>query len=543
MEANIGVFICDCGKSMNNIDFSGVREKVAKIPHVTCVNLSSNLCLEEGKKQMTSCIRDKNIDRVVVAACSPECREHVFQQVLEKAGLNRHLFCMANIREQCSWAHEGDVTEKALELIRMAVNRTRPLQAVEEKELSVNKGVLVVGGGFSALSSTIQLSQLGLPTTLLERESTLGGRIRELEYLYGLEINPMIRTIEKDGNIEILTSAEVIEVEGKMGNFMVRIRKGAEGISRSFGAIVFATGYETEVADQDFQLKPGVNIISQERLAQMLQASSPKERPQTVGFIFDFYGDNSRFPTLASLSNALAIKQKWGSEVYVLCRDVKVDSEGADQLYREARERGVVFLKFEEKPRISADDGRVKVEVKDVFLGEDMALICDLVVAEERILPPAGTKDLSSLLSIKTDSQGFYQDENVHLYPVSSERKGIFFIGGCRGDLDFRRALADVSSVVMNVHRLLSSGKVVVESEKVKVDPQKCVACLTCIRVCPHSAIQLARTEGEKEVAEISDLACDACGVCAAICPAKAIKFEGYSDEQILAQIEALGAS
>ncbi len=491
---------------------------------------------------MTSCIRDKNIDRVVVAACSPEFKEHVFQQALENAGLNGHLLSVANIREQCAWAHEGDVTEKALELIRMAVNRTRLLQPVEEKELSVNKGVLVVGGGFSALNSAIQLSQLGLPTTLLERESTLGGRIRELENMYGFKTGPMIEAAEGAKNIDILTSAEVLEVEGKIGNFMVRIRKGAEEISRSFGAIVFATGYETEVTDQDFQLKPGVNIISQERLAQMLQASSPKGRPQTVGFIFDFYDENSRFPTLATLSNALAIKQKWGSEVYVLCRDVKVDSEGADQLYREAREHGVVFSKFEEKPRISADDGRVKVEAKDVFLGEDMTLICDLVVAEERILPPAGTKDLSFLLSIRTDSQGFYQDENVHLYPVASERKGIFFIGGCRGDLDFQRALADVSSVVMNVYGLLSSGKVVVEAEKVKVDPQKCVACLTCIRVCPHSAIQLARTEGEKEVAEISDLACDACGVCAAICPAKAIKFEGYSDEQILAQIEALGA-
>ena len=220
-----------------------------------------------------------------------------------------------------------------------------------------------------------------------------------------------------------------------------------------------------------------------------------------------------------------------------------MDSEGAEKLYLEARDHGVVFLKFEENPGISMEDGRVKIEAKDVFIGEDVILGCDLLIAEERLLPAKGTGALSSLLNIKTDSRGFYQEENVHLYPVASERKGIFFIGDCRGYFDIRRALIDASSVVLSVYQLLSPGKIEVEAEKVKADPNKCVACLTCIRVCPHGAIGLVRMDGEKEVAEISDLACDGCGICAAICPAKAIKFEGYSDEQILAQLEAIGAS
>jgi coenzyme F420-reducing hydrogenase delta subunit/Pyruvate/2-oxoacid:ferredoxin oxidoreductase delta subunit len=203
----------------------------------------------------------------------------------------------------------------------------------------------------------------------------------------------------------------------------------------------------------------------------------------------------------------------------------------------------VVFLKSEVPPRFIVENGLVRIEAEDVFVGEDVTLTCDVLVAEEVYSPDEGVENLSSLLGVRRDSMGFLQDENVHLYPVASERKGIFLVGECRGDSDLGRVLADISGVVMEVHDLLSSGKAVVDMERVKADPQKCVACLTCIRVCPHGAIQLVRADNSKEVAGISDLACYACGICAAICPAKAIGFQGYRDEEILAQIEAVAES
>jgi heterodisulfide reductase subunit A-like polyferredoxin/coenzyme F420-reducing hydrogenase delta subunit len=542
METRIGVFLCNCGGAINNIDFDVAVKEVAKFPGVTCVNLSSNLCLEEGREKMISCIRDENIERVIVAGCSPEFQEHILQEVLEKAGLNGHLLSMANIREQCSWVHDGDVTAKAVELVRMAVNRVRMLQPIEEKELPVNKEVLVVGGGFSAINTALQLSRLGLRTTLLDKESVLGVGTEELEGFYGFDTGSMISAVDRDENIEVFTSAQMMAVEGKIGDFKVRIRKEGEEISRKYGAIILATGYQTELA-LDSGLKSGTNIVSQEQFCRMLRNSSLETEPKTIGFMFDFSDENSRFSTLATLNNALAAKKKWGSEVYVFYKSIKVDSEGVEKIYQQARDCGVVFLKSEAPPRITMDDGRVKIEAKDVFLGEDITLACDVLVAEELYLPAEGTGTLSSLLNIRRDSRGFYQDENVHLYPVASEKKGIFFVGGCRGDLDLERVLADISSVVMNVNELLSPGKILVEVERVKADPQKCVACLTCVRVCPHGAIQLGRVDSGKEVAEISDLACYACGICAAICPAKAIKFQGYRDEEILAQIEAIGKS
>ena len=542
METKIGVFLCNCGAAIKNIDFDAVAEEVAKSPGIACVNLSSDLCLEEGRKKMLSRIKEGNIERVVVAGCSPEFSEHIFREILEESGVNGNLLSMANIREQCSWAHEGDVTEKAVELVKMAVNRVRLLQPVEKKELAVNKEVLVVGGGFSAISAALQLSRIGLRTTLLEEEAVLGDRPGKLESFYGVDPGAAIGAVEGDRNIEILTSAEMTALEGKIGDFKVGIRREGQEVLRKYGAIVLATEYETELA-LDSGMKSGPNIVSQEQLSNMLSDPRLKTKPKSVGFVFDFCDENSRFSTLATLHNALEAKKNWDSEIYVFYKSLKVDSRGVETLYKEARDCGVVFLKSEVAPRISVENGQVKIEARDIFLGEDITLTCDLLVAEELRRPVEGSERLSFLLSVRRDSRGFFQDENVHLYPVGSERKGIFFIGGCRGDLDLGRVLADISSVVVNVHELLSSGKALVDVERVRADPQKCVACLTCIRVCPHGAIQLVRSDDSKEVAGISDLACYACGICAAICPAKAIRFKGYGDDETLAQIEAVKES
>jgi heterodisulfide reductase subunit A-like polyferredoxin len=550
METKIGVFLCNCGGAIQNIDFDVAAKEIERFPGVTYVNLSSDLCLEEGRRKMLSRIKEENIERVVVAACSPEFTEHIFQQVLEKSGLNGHLLSMANIREQCSWVHEGDITEKAVELVKMAVNRVRSLQPIDKKEVSVIRDVLVIGGGFSGINAAIKLSQLGLQTTLLEKEAVLGAGIEGLESLYGFNPSSIISTVEGDRNIDVLTSAHITTVEGKIGDFRVGIGKGGDEVFRKYGAIILATGYQTELAldsELNFQTKDksisDIHVMSQEQFCDILHNPGPETEPTTIGFMLDFYDENSRFPTLATLNNALAAKEKWGSEVYVFYTSVKVDSEGIEKVYQEARDRGVVFLKSEIPPKVTAENGQVKIEAKDFFLGEDISLACDILVAEELYLPSEETGTLSYLLNTRRDSKGFFQDENVHLYPVGSERKGIFYIGGCRGDLDLGRVLSDTSSVVMNIYELLSSGKILVDVDRVKADPQKCAACLTCIRVCPHGAIQLVRTDNSKEVAGISDLACDACGICAAICPAKAIRFQGYRDEEIVAQIEALGES
>jgi heterodisulfide reductase subunit A len=542
MGAKIGVFICDCGGSIKNINFSAIEENLAKVTDVAHISLSSNLCLSEGREAMLSCIKDKNIKRVVIAACSPELKGGVFQQVLEGAGFNPYLLSVANIREQCSWAHEGDVTEKALVQIGMAINKARLLEPVERQEIPVNRDVLVVGGGLAGMKAAHELSRLGLKATLVEREPSLGGKLRELSGFYGLETSPgemlegMVKAVSESRDAEVLTSARVINVEGELGNFTVKIERGGEETSRNFGAIILATGYES----RSYEAEVAANIITQSQLAELLKSTEKVENvPRNVGFLLDISAEHTRISTLSALNNALMLKENFGSEVYVFCRNLKIDSNEAERLYREVRNKGVLFFKFGEKPpQISQDGNRTRVQVEDILLGEEVVALCDLLIMDEKPLPPQGFE----IPKVGLDSAGFYQEENVYLRPVASNRKGIFFAGGCHADVDISRALTDAANAALSAYELLSPGQIAAEVEKVKVDHDKCRLCLTCVRVCPHDAIRVVLSP-ERQTAQIFDLACDGCGICAAICPAKAIRFEGYSDEQILAEIEAIGSA
>ena len=331
MQVKIGVFLCDCGGSLRNIDFPKIKQDLEKLEDINFVDISHNLCLGEGGKMIASRILTENMNRIVIAACSPELCEHDFIRLLERLRFNPYLLSLANIREQCSWAHDGNVTEKALELIKMAINKARLIQPIERGEVLVNKEVLVVGGGFSGLKSALELSQLGIKTTLVERGLTLGGQLGES--FYGFEVNLeekldlMIKAAEKSKEIEILTSAEITRVEGEGGNFSIRINRGGEEFSRNFGAIILATGYRE--GDSEGFDKPSVNIIPPRKLMEMLQAPEKLERrPEAIGFITDVLDESSRLSTISALNNALAVKDKLGSEVYIFCQSLKVDSEG-----------------------------------------------------------------------------------------------------------------------------------------------------------------------------------------------------------------------
>lgn len=544
MAVKIGVFICDCGGSIRNIDFPAIKEKLSNVPDVANVSLNSDLCLSQGQEAMLSYIRDGGLNRVVVAACSPELKDHTFKQMLESVGLNPHLLSMANIREQCSWAHEGDVTAKALTQIGMAINRARLLEPVERKEIPVCRDVLVIGSGLTGMKAAHELSRLGLKATLVEREPSLGGRLKELSGFYGLDLSPdemlesMVKAVSESGDIEALTSARITSVEGELGNFSVRIKGKGKEITRNFGAIILATGYESFSCG----IELAANVITQSQFADLLK--SPEKETQKVGLFIDIADEHSRIATLAALSNALALKEKTGSEVYIFCRNLKVDSDGAERLYREVRNKGVLFFKFGEKrPQISVDGDQLRVEVEDLLLGKEVVLSCDLLVMDEKPLPRRDPEILKLIPKVGLDSTGFFQEENVHLYPTTSNRKGIFFAGGCHAELDTGHVLIDAANAALNAYELLSRGKIAVEVEKVKIDPDKCRMCLTCIRTCPHDAIRVIQVNTERQTAQIVDLACDGCGICAAICPARAIKFEGYSDEQMLSEIEAIGSA
>jgi heterodisulfide reductase subunit A len=548
-DLKLGIFLCDCGGTLSkDIDFSLIKAKLDKLPDVTFVNIGHGLCLKAAREAMQKDIKDKGIDRVVIAACSPEFCENDFMNVIQAAGLNPYLLSIANIREQCFWAHpdKEKAAQKAIAQIGMAISKARFLEPVEQAEAPVTKEVLVIGGGITGIQTAIELSNLNLKTTLIEKEAALGGKLNRLASLYPIQAIPQellatkLKQLAERQNIDALTSAELIDISGEVGNFTARIKRGKKELERNFGAIIFTTGYDTKFSNQAYGFELSDIIITPSQLEPMLMSTSEvKEIPGRVCFILDVGDEHSRVSTISALRNALGVRQKFGSEVSILCRNLKVDSATLESFYRDCRSQGVLFIKFDKPPKISNEDGRIRIEVEDILMaGQPISLPCDLLVVEETSVPPRDSDVLSSALNIGLGPQGFYQENNVHLYPTLSNREGIFFAGNCHADLDMMRALTEASNVALNAYQLLSQGKVTVEAERVAIDPGKCRFCLTCIRACPHHAIRDVRVNHEKMVAQIVDLACQGCGICTVVCPAKAIKFKDWSDDQILAELE-----
>ena len=524
MEARIGVFVCSCGNSLNNIDFAWLKRRVPRLSGVACTRFSTSLCLKDELAGMISTMSKKQLDRVVIAGCSPQFKGHVFTNAMNAAGIDQELVCWANLREQCAFAHEGQVNEKALGLIKTAVKQASLRKPVKLSKVRVNQQALIVGGGFSGLTVATELSKLGIGSTLVEKEPGLGGRFKSLGILEPSlreALDDLIAAASADPNVRLVTSAKVTSIEGTAGKFSAEIA-GVDGRRRSeFGAIVVASGREA-----GRETEPGTTsvIAYQDPAIEKALARFPRR----IAFLTDESSELTRASTLSVLSGALAVRQKLGSEVYVLTKGLKVDSGGYDELYRDARQNGIVFVTFEEVPEVITHDGHVSINMKDIYIREDIVLECDLLIVNRK----TSSQLASPAMGIKTDSSGLYQEVNPHLFLSLSERKGVFLAGSCRADIDMSRARLEATEAAMKVYELLKD-KTVDVPVRVRVEEDKCRACLTCFRACPHNAIVMQDSSG-KQKASVSEFACDACGVCAAVCPAKAIEYEGFTDEQIL---------
>ena len=551
-DIKLGIFLCDCGETLSKVvSFSAIKAKLESDGAADYVGMFHDLCLKKAQKAMQKEIKDKGISRVVVVGCSPELHEKTFAEVLVAAGVNPHLLSMANIREQCVWVHSDrdKAAQKAAALIELAIRRAGLLEPVENADVPVNREVLIVGGGIVGIQAAIELSDLNVKATLIEKEATLGGKLNCFARLHPADATAEEVLITKIGQlaekriITALTSAELVDVTGEVGRFSARIRKGGKEFTQNFGAIILATGYEAKLPALASKMETSGNVVTQAQLQAMLKSPGDmEEMPKNVGFITEVSDEHSRISTQTVLTNVLAVKERLGSEVYVFCKNLKVDGDGLEKLYRDCRSSGAIFMKFDKPPGISRQDGHIQVQVEDVLTpGEQLVVSCDLLVSDETTKPHGDSLRLGSLLSLGLGPRGFYQQDNVHLYPTASNREGIFVAGNCHAELDLTRALAEASNAALAAYHLLSQGKVTVSAEMVWIDPAKCRFCLTCIRACPHSAISEAVADHQTRVARITDLACGACGVCVAVCPAKAIKFKGWSDDQILAELEPVG--
>jgi heterodisulfide reductase subunit A len=472
---------------------------------------------------------------------------------LTAVGLNPYLFDIANIRNQCSWVHQKEpekATEKAKELVKMSVARVRELAPLFLKEIPVNRDVAIIGAGIAGLRCGIDLLTRGFKVRIIEKNDTAGGLVRDLASIYpsfrpGKEvIDELVKEFTKR-NGEIITSAELVDVTGYVGNFEVKL--DVKGSEREFvvGAIVLATGSQLYNPGERFGYGRFPNVITNMELEKRIRAGDVKDI-QSVAFIqcIGSRGDDgnpgcSRYCCQAAIKEAIYLREQ-GIDVTILNRGVRVYSKGAERMYRKARELGVLFLPYEEEPEITGTSRAEQITVPSADLDADISISVDLIVLSVGMVPAEDSVRLSEIFKVPRGADKFFLERHSKFGPVETTVEGVFLCGCCQFPQDIGDSISQASAVASKVAALLSRDKITLAPITSAVDEVYCRGCGRCAEVCEFHAIEIIEKENGIFVAQVNEALCKGCGTCVAACPTGAIDLKHFMSEQIEAQLEAL---
>jgi heterodisulfide reductase subunit A len=547
--SRIGVFVCHCGINIGGVvRVPEVVEYARTLPNVAYAEDNLYTCSQDTQERIKEMVKQQNLNRVIVASCTPRTHEPLFQATVSEAGLNQYLFEMANIRDQCSWVHmhEPDsATEKAKDLVRMAVAKARLLEPLKMATLGINRSALVIGGGISGMTSALGFAKQGYKAYLVEKTQDLGGNLRHLRYSVTQEdpqkeLASLIKLVEENENIEILKSAEILSIEGYVGNFKSRILSENMEHEIEHGVVVVATG-ALEYEPSEYMYGKDGRIITQLELEQLL--AEDKIHPKNVVMIqcVGSRGEKvpycSRICCTTAIKNALQIKEREpDAKVYVLFRDIRTYGFRED-FYDKALEEGISFLRFDvdSKPKVEVASGRLKVSVKESLIGENIDFNPDFVVLSVAQVPDPNNEDLSKSLKVPLSKDGFFLEDNMKLRPVDFATQGVFLCGSAHSPKFIDESISQAEAVVSRACTILSKDYLEAEGVISIVNSDICSGCETCILVCPFDAID----KDDKGKAKVNELLCKGCGACVAACRAGAIQQRCFTDEQILSVIRS----
>ncbi len=560
----IGVFVCKCGSNIAGfLDVPAVAEYAATLPGVVHAEYNLYTCSQDSIRHIVERVQELNLNRVVVAACTPLTHEPLFQEAIRQAGLNPYLFEMANIRNQCSWVHQNDwegATEKAKDLVRMAVAKAARLEPLHRVRVPVEKAALVIGGGAAGLNAALTLARQGFPVHLVERSDRLGGNLLSmhhslLEATGGGErmwLDPqayalaLVGRVTAEPLITVHLNTEVIETSGFVGQYVSRLRGPAGDLEVRHGVAIVAVG-GVEYRGPDYGYGTDPRILTQQEFEQRL--GEGKDLPDSVVMI-QCVGPAeqycARICCTTALKNALMLKRhKPQARVTVIYRDIRTFGF-KERIYQEARRAGVLFVQydFDRKPQVQMADSRLQVKVWEPVLGEELVLEPDLLVLSMPVVPSPGSRELAARLKLPVDLDGFFLEAHVKLRPVDFATDGFFLAGMAHYPKFLGEAIAQAQAAAARAATVLSRDYLEVGGIVAQVDLEKCVACLTCVRICPYRVprirADLIGVGGIVGAAYIEPAQCHGCGVCVGECPAKAIQLLHYRDVQIEAKIGAM---
>lgn len=553
----IGIFVCHCGSNIASVvDVESVVRKVRELPNVAFAENNVYTCADDSQDRIKLMIDEHRLNRVIIASCTPRTHEPIFRDTLRDAGLNPYLLEMANIRDQCSWVHAGkpvDATAKAVDLVRMAVGRAAALMPLKQQTVPVKNAALVVGGGIAGMTAALALADQGFPVHLVERESQLGGTVRSIHRtLDGGDVASMLReTIERVSNhprVHVHLSTTVSKVDGHIGDFASTLTACGNGDAAptkriEHGAVVVATGAK-EHPPTSFGYGNDPRIVTQLELSERLGDGKLElgECPTVVMIQCVEQRDEkrpycSRVCCTSAVKNSLILKEKYPqARIVVLYRDIRTYGF-REVAYREAREKGVVFVRFDADtpPKLGLGE-RLTVEVAEPTLGRPLELEPDLVVLAAPIVPRANREELSELLRVPLNADGFFLEAHMKLRPVDFASEGLFLCGTAHAPKFIGETISQANAVASRAASILSRKEMPVGGQTAWVDQDKCISCMTCVHVCPY----MAPRANKVSKAEIQGATCMGCGSCTAECPAKAITLRHFVDAQILGAVEGL---
>jgi heterodisulfide reductase subunit A len=554
----IGVFVCNCGINIGGVvDVPAVRDYAATLPYVEFVADNMYSCSQDTQDAMTQIIKQKNLNRVVVAACTPKTHEPLFKETLINAGLNKYLFEMANIRNHDSWVHKNNpdlATQKAKDLVRMAVAKVGLMQPLKEAELSVNQTALVIGGGISGMNAAKGIAKQGYKTHIIEKSDRLGGQALSIHHTargenVQDELKRLVAEIQNNDNIVTHLNATIQNVEGFVGNFKTTISKNGGQETIEHGIAVIATG-ASEYKPEEYQYGKDPRIITGLELDRRLIENDATLNNASTAVFIQCVGSRepqrpycSRVCCTHSVLGALELKKKNPDmSVFILYRDMRTYGE-REYLYKQAREAGVIFVRYdlEHKPDVQIQKGNILVNVIDHVLGRPMELQADLLVLAAAVVPNRD-ETLAQFFKVPLNEDGFFVEKHAKLGPSEFATDGVFLCGLAHYPKPIDESVAQGRAAASRAITLLAQEKIHTSGEVAKVDPAVCSACGVCVSICPYSAPSFISKDARffAGKAEINPVLCKGCGLCVASCRSGAIHLMGFDNDQIFSQISVV---
>jgi len=557
----VGVFVCHCGINIAGVvDVKSVAEHARGLPNVEhaedVIYACSTDCLETIKKR----IAEHDLNRVVVAACTPRTHEPLFRDTISEAGLNPYLFEMANIRDQCSWAHMEEpelASAKSKDLVEMAVAKARRLDSLKRLPIDIDPRALVVGGGLAGMTAALSLAEAGHEVFLVEKEAELGGNMRNIYFNFDKSdpqafLAETVRRVQEHEKVRVFTSSNIEGISGYVGNFETTITPVGDGGGErvKHGIVIVATGGE-EHKTEEYLYGKSSRIVSLVEFENMLKTKEfPGGRIRNVVFV-QCVGSReegrmycSRVCCTKAVKDALEMKkQKPGVNIYVIYRDIRTYGF-REQYYTDLRDRGTVFLRYtpETKPDVnmvneSDPDSRLNVTAYDPILEKQVEITADLLVLSTAIDPPAGNVELAKMLKVPLNSDGMFLEAHVKLRPVDFATDGVFVCGLAHGPKDMDESLAQAKAAASRALTFLNKKSILAEGTISRVNESRCSGCGYCESICAYSAIEV---DPEKEVAVVNEALCKGCGACVASCRCGALDLLGFSNEQLFSAFDSL---